>query len=93
MALQIAREIYLKQLDTMKKVLDLVEYGMDMRTNKFKFAKSQIMNYTYENLRKLFKTMEDNKIVEKCECGANLRKGYTSCKYCGGSGFKNIITK
>ncbi len=87
--MQIAREIYLKSLSTMKKTLDLIAYGMDKRTTQYKFAKSQIMDYTYENLRKLFKTLSDNKIIKKCPCGTNVRKGYKNC-ICGGSGWINI---
>ena len=74
MNLQIAREIYLKQLDTMKKVLDLIAFKMDKRTNDFKYARSQVMNYTYENLKKLFKHLIDEKIIEKCECGMSHPK-------------------
>ncbi len=75
-------------MSTMKKTLDLVAYRIDKRTSHYKFAKSQIMNYTYENLRKLFKTLEDSKIIKKCDCGTTLRKGYKQC-ICGGSGFIN----
>jgi len=86
---QIARIIFLKSLDTMKKTLNLIEFGMDMRTNKYKYAKSQIMDFTYDNLTKLFKQLVDLKIIKKCKCGTNLRKGYRKCE-CGGSGFVNI---
>jgi hypothetical protein len=88
MNIQLAKLIYLKAMSTMKKTLDLVAYGTDKRTSHYKFAKSQIMDYTYENLRKLFKTLEDNKIIKKCSCETNLRKGYKQC-LCGGSGYIN----
>jgi len=88
----ISKIIYLKSLNTMKKTLDLLGFKMDRRTKDFSYAKSQIMDYFYENLRKIFKEMEDNKILKKCSCGHSLRKGWTDCK-CGGSGFLEIDNK
>lgn len=86
--IQIASEIYLKALDTMKKTLDLMQFGFDMRTTKFKYAKSQIMNHNYENLTKLFKYLEDSGIIIKCPKGHNLRQGWKNCP-CKGSGYIN----
>lgn len=90
--LQIPAEIYLKSLDTMKKILDLGEALFDMRTKQFKFFKSQVMDNTYENLRKLFKYLADNKIIQKCPKQHNLRQGYKPCQ-CKGSGYINYIDK
>ena len=90
--MQIAREIYQKALDTMKKTLDLIEFKFDKRTKEFKYFKSQLMDTTYENLRKLFKTLADAKIIEKCPCGTNVRKGFKRCD-CGGSGYINVKDK
>ncbi len=87
--IQISKEIYLKTLDTMKKTLDLIEFKFDKKSVDFKYFKSQIMENTYENLRKLFKYLEDNKIIEKCSSNHNLRQGWKNCD-CGGSGFVNI---
>jgi len=87
--IQIAREIFLKSLNTMKKILDLVEFKFDKRTKEFRYFRQEIMNNTYENLYKLFKTLKDNKILENCPCGAKLRQGYKVCIDCGGSGFRN----
>lgn len=88
MKIQIARSIYLEQLTVMKKLLDLMAFKMDKRTKDFEYTKSQIMDYTYEGLNKLFKKLEEEKIIEKCSCGTNLRKGYRKCN-CGGSGWIN----
>ena len=88
----ISKIIYLKSLDTMKKTLDLLGFKMDRRTKDFSYAKSQIMDYFYENIRKIFKEMEDLKILKKCSCGHSLRKGWTNCE-CGGSGFVEIDNK
>lgn len=90
--IQLASAIFLKALDTMKKSLDLAEYGMDKRTKQFKYFKSEIMSKTYENLTKLFKYLEDNKILEKCPKSHNLRQGWKNCD-CGGSGYINFKNK
>lgn len=89
MKIQIARSIYLEQLTIMKKLLDLMAFKMDKRTKDFEYTKSQIMDYTYEGLNKLFKKLEEEKLIEKCSCKTNVRKGYKKC-LCGGSGFVNI---
>jgi len=85
---QLAKEIYLKNLDIMKKVLDLISFKMDRRTKDFQYARSQIMDFFYNNLRKLFKSLEDDKIIQKCPKNHNLRQGYKDCD-CGGSGYIN----
>lgn len=87
--IQIARTTYLEQLSTMKKILDLASFKFDKRTSEFKFFKSQIMDATYNGMKKLFKKLEQEKIIKKCSCGTNVRKGYKKCE-CGGSGFVNV---
>ncbi len=89
MKIQIARLIFLNSLSTMKKLLDLMAFKLDKRTGDYKYIKSQIMDFTYDNLRKLFKSLSDENIITKCECNHSLRKGYSPCKLCGGSGFRN----
>ena len=86
--IQIAGEIYLKSMNTMKRILDLVEFKFDKRTKEYGYFKSQIMDYTYENLKKLFKHMEDNKVLKKCPNGCNLRQGFKRC-LCKGCGYIN----
>jgi len=88
MKIQLAKAIYLEQLTTMKKLLDLMAFKMDKRTKDFEYTKSQIMDYTYEGLNKLFKKLEEEKIITKCSCNTNVRKGYRKC-LCGGSGWIN----
>jgi len=75
-------------MNAMKKTLDLVAFKMDRRTNDFKYAKEEIMNYFYNNLKEMFKELEKAGIIEKCSCGTTLRNGYKSCE-CRGSGFIN----
>ena len=89
MKIQIARSIYLGQLTTMKKLLDLMAFKMDRRTKDFEYTKSQIMDYFYNGIAKLFKKMEEEKIIKKCSCKHSLRKGYSTCS-CGGSGWINV---
>ena len=72
----------------MKKILDLASFKFDKRTSEFKYFKSQIMDATYNGLKKLFAKLEQEKIIKKCSCGANVRKGYKKCE-CGGSGYCN----
>lgn len=88
--MQIAREIYLSNLKVMKKVLDLVELAMDKRTKQWKYVRSQIFNFFYDELKSNFNTLADVKIIKKCDCGANLRQGFKQCPKCGGSGYCNI---
>jgi hypothetical protein len=88
MKIQIARAIYLEQVAIMKKLLDLMAFKMDMRTNDYKYVKAQIMDYFYEGLKLLYIKLEQEEIIEKCSCGTNVRKGYKKCE-CGGSGYIN----
>lgn len=89
MPLKIAKLIFEMSRTVMKKILDLGQYKLGKKSEDFLYYKQQVMESTYINLKKLFKQMEENKIIEKCSCGANLRKGYKSCDLCGGSGYKN----
>ena len=86
--IQLARAIYLEQLAIMKKLLDLMAFKMDKRTNDYKYTKSQIMDATYNGLKKLFDKLEQEKILKKCSCGTNVRRGFKKCE-CGGSGWIN----
>ena len=85
---QIAKETYLRSLKVMKKTLDLLSFKFDKRTTEYKYAKSQVMDYFFDELRKTFKYLADLGIIEKCPCGTNVRRGYKNC-ICGGSGYVN----
>ena len=74
----------------MKKILDLLEFKLGKKTPDYLYAKKQVMDYFYEGLKGLFSTLEENKIIQPCECKARLRQGYKDC-ICGGSGFKNKV--
>ena len=88
MKIQIAAQIYLKSMDTMKKILDLVGFRLDKKSKEFTYAKESIMDYTYNNLNKLFKDLEKAGLIKKCSCSTNIRKGYKTCD-CKGSGWVN----
>ena len=89
MKLQLARTIFLNALEVMKKNLDLVAFKFSKNSEDFRYFKKEIMDYTYNGLKKTFKQLEEQKIIIKCECGASLRNGWKSCESCGGSGFTN----
>jgi len=86
--IQIARNIYLEELSIMKKILDLMAFKLDQRTKEFKYVKAQVMDATYNGLKRLYRKLEENKIIKKCPCGTNVRKGFKRCE-CGGSGYIN----
>ena len=87
---QIARGFFLASLEIMKKILDLGKYKLGNNTEDFTYYKQRIMEITYNNLKKLFKQLEAEKIIKRCECKANLRQGYKDCPKCGGSGYTNM---
>ena len=86
--IQIAREVFLNNLDTMKKILDLIAFKTDEKSKEYCYYKKEIMNHTYKNLKKIFKTLSENKVIKKCSNKCNLRQGYSKCE-CGGSGYCN----
>ena len=89
MKLQIAKTVFLLSLDIMKKILDLIAFKVNRKSEDYQFYRKEIMNYTYKSLKKLFRQLSDEKVIEKCECKHSLRKGYSDCSKCGGSGYKN----
>lgn len=87
--IQIAKQIFLSNLQTMKSTLNLIAFKVDKKSEIYTYYKQEIMSYTYRNLKKLFKQLEENNIIQRCECKANLKQGYKTCPSCGGSGFCN----
>lgn len=86
---QIASLIFLEQLSVMKKILDLISFKLGKESEDFKYIKSEIMNHTYNNLQKLFKKLEEEKLIKRCEKKCSLRQGYQTCE-CKGSGYINF---
>lgn len=93
MKIQIAKIIFSTALAIMKKVLDLVAFKVGKNSEDYKFYKKEIMDYFYNGLKELFKDLCEKKLIERCQCKANLRNGYKPCEKCGGSGFKNVETE
>ena len=88
--MQIPKVIFLNALSTMKKTLDLLEFKLQKDSPDFKYMKQQLMNFTYDGLKKTFKLLEQNKLVKKCPCANKMRQGYASCPDCAGSEYTNI---
>jgi hypothetical protein len=84
--MQIAKAIFHNNLYIMKKILDLGEFKLGKKSDDYKYFKKEVMNSTYDSLKKLFKQLFDEKIIKKCNKKCNLRQGYSDCE-CGGSGY------
>ena len=89
MQFQIAKAIFLMSLSIMKKILDLGEFKLGKKNDDCKYFRKQVFDYYYKALPKLFKNLADEKIIVKCQCKSKIRQGYSDCKDCGGSGYKN----
>jgi hypothetical protein len=73
MKVQLAKEIFHKNLSIMKKVLDLGEFKLGKKSDEYKYFKKQVMDFTYKSLQKLFKHFADEKIIVKCNCKSKFR--------------------
>lgn len=89
MKTQIAKTIFLQNLEIMKQILDLGEFKLGRKSDDFKYYKREVMDYFFDGMKKLFKQWEQEKLIEKCLCKARLRHGYSKCEFCGGSGYRN----
>ena len=89
MKAEVIKEIFWLCLGIMKNILSLAEFKMGKKTDEYKFFKKQVMNHTYEGLAKFYQNLEKSKVLERCDCNAKLRHGFSSCPKCGGSGYKS----
>lgn len=89
--IQIAKIVFLNNLSAMKAILSLLEFKLGKKSPEYLYMKKQVMNYTYQNLKKTLKILTEEKVIEKCPCKHSLRKGYSDCKECGGSGYRNKL--
>lgn len=89
MKIHIAKEIYLSQLNTTKRILDILQLKFGKESDEFKYLKKELFDYTYNNLKKLFIKLESEKLIKKCPKNCSLRNGWTKCE-CSGSGFLNF---
>jgi hypothetical protein len=85
---QLPEIIFVSMLKIMKDTLDLGEFAFEDK--KFRYFKREIMNICYKQLENLFLELKDQGVVEVCECGANLRQGWSACELCHGCGYKSV---
>jgi len=94
MTLNVSKSVFEMQLGIMKNTLKLFEFRFGGRdSEQFRYLKEQLMNYTYDGLRRFFQQGVDEGSFESCSCGANLRHGWASCQWCSGSGYKDTKIK
>lgn len=90
MQINLLKELYWLCLTIMKKILSLYEYKVGKDSDEYRYFKKEVMDYFYNELTKFYQNLTKKGYVEKCLCGAKIRKGYSNCESCGGSGYKNI---
>ena len=80
--------IYQETLTAMKKILDLGEFKIGAANSKeYLYFKREVMDSFYTSLRNIYRNLEEEDIVKKCDmCDADLRKGWKPCA-CRGSGY------
>lgn len=84
----VLKDIFWLCLGIMKSILSLAEFKLGKNTDDYKYFKKEIMNYFYNNLNKFYENLLKKNILARCNCGAKLRRGYSSCNDCGGCGYK-----
>jgi len=89
MKINIAKEIYLSHLTTVKRILDLLQLKFGKESEEFKYLKKQLFDYYYTDIKKLFQKLEHENIIKRCPKKCSIRQGYTSCE-CSGSGYINF---
>ena len=89
MQIQLAGQIFLMNLSILKKTLDLLEFKYGKESDSFKFMKKQTFDFFYNEMKKLFKKLEEDGLIKKCPNKCNMRQGYQEC-ICKGSGYLNI---
>jgi len=92
MKIELAKSVFLMNLNIMKRILDLGKYKLGKDSEDFIYYKQQVMEYTYNSLKKLFKQMVEEKLIERCPNKCSIRNGYSKCQ-CGGSGYINLEVK
>lgn len=89
MSINILKRVYWLSLTIMKKVLSLYEYKVGKNSEEYRYFKKEVMDYFYIELNKFYQDLLKQGLVEKCSCDAKIRKGYSNCESCGGSGYKD----
>lgn len=91
--MNIPQQVFLSNLTQMKEVLSIGEFKFGKDSDEYRYFKKQVMDAFYNNLKELFRTLEVENIIEKCDCKGNLRHGYTKCPKCHGAGYLNKNVK
>ena len=89
---QIARDLFVKQISAMKELLTMGEFKFGGKDNDgYKFYKRNVMDQCFIPMIDLFKELEDRGLIVRCECDAdiNKRNGYKVCQNCHGASYKN----
>ncbi len=91
--MNISECIFLNNLTQMKEILGIGEFKFGKSSDEYRYFKKQVMDAFYNNLRECFKNLETDNVIERCECKANLRHGYSKCSKCHGAGYVNKQVK
>lgn len=83
---QFAQNTFNRRREHMKDLLDLV--SVICNKENYPYYKRQIMDFFYSDLEEDFELLTDLGLLQKCECGASLRHGWTECPYCSGAGYR-----
>lgn len=88
---QLANIIYQNVRSIMKFTLDMEEQKYPEKgrnDDRYKFFKKQLMSFTYETLRDLFKSMSELELIQPTDYIEDVKDGYKPT-LSGGSGFIN----
>lgn len=83
---QFAQNSFNRRREHMKDLLDMVKVICD--NDNFSYYKRQIMEFFYSDMEEDFQMLVDTGVLQKCECRASLRHGWTECPYCSGAGYR-----
>jgi hypothetical protein len=83
---QFAQNSFNRRREHMKDLLDMVRVICD--DDNYPYYKRQIMEFTYSDLEDDFQMLVDMGDLQKCECNASLRHGWSECPYCSGAGYR-----
>jgi len=97
----LCKQVHESNLQTMKSLLDLGELvfsGIGGReSGAFRHYREQVMGAVVDNERRIFSSLEQAGLVERCDCGAELRRRdahgnggpkWERCPLCAGCGYR-----
>ena len=89
---QIAKMLYYKHKQSMKKLLRVGEFKYGGRKSEgYKHFRKEVMETFYAQLNQILQLLEEIGLITNCGCGHTLdsRSGYQPCQNCAGCGKKN----